>query len=215
MFPDPDAFNPCRWIDPSFPTYKEPLTQFPSIINMSQFGYGRRVCQGMTVTEADLIAGIGSIAWLFNISKEPKTRKIMMNEKASISMEELVTGLSDHSSSDGEYDEEEKDIPAVIGAFPPQTVEERREQFWKEQRDLEEKRAEKKKEEEDPTLMFSTLLIAKPLPFNFELTVRDEARRAIVESQFREKLAEGEFAPPRQYWGKNSGQPSQFGWVPV
>jgi len=182
---------------------------------MSQFGYGRRTCQGQTVTEADLIAGIGSIAWLFNISKEPrqeKARKIMMNEKASISMEELVTGLSDHSS-DGGSDEDE--IPLVIGAFPPLTAEERREQFWKQQQEMQKSREKQDQMEEDPTLNFSTLLIAKPLPFKFELTVRNDERRELVEALFSEKKAEGEFVESKQYWGEKSGQPGEFGWVKV
>jgi hypothetical protein len=216
MYPDPEAFNPMRWIDSKFPTYKEPLTQYPTIVNMSQFGYGRRTCLGQTVTESDLIAGIGSIAWLFNISKESrkeKVRKLMINEKASISMEELVTGLSDHSSSDGGYDDDEDDIPTVIGAFPQQTAEERKEEFWRAQKEIEER--QKSKEEEDPTLCFSKLLIAKPLPFKFELSVRNEKRAEHVETLFREKVSAGEFIAPQQYWGENSGQPSQFGWVPV
>jgi hypothetical protein len=205
-----------RWIDSKFPTYKEPLTQYPTIINMSQFGYGRRTCLGQTVTEADLIAGIGSIAWLFTISKEPrkeKVRKIMMNEKASISMEELVTGLSDHSSLDGDDSDDGDDIPTVIGAFPPPTAEERKEEFWRAQKEIEER--QNSKAEEDPTLCFSTLLIAKPLPFKFELSVRNEKRAEHVESLFQEKVQAGEFISPRKYWGDNSGQPSQFGWVPV
>jgi hypothetical protein len=184
---------------------------------MSQFGYGRRTCLGMTVTESDLIAGIGSIAWLFNISKESpkeKVRKLMTNEKASISMEELITGLSDHSSSDGEYDDDEDDIPTVIGAFPPPTAEERKEEFWRAQKEIEE-RSRQSETEEDPTLIFSKLLIAKPLPFKFELSVRDEKRAEHVETLFREKVSAGEFPAPRNYWGAGSGQPSQFGWVPV
>jgi hypothetical protein len=216
MYPDPELFNPMRWLDPKYPTFKEPLTQFPSIINMSQFGYGRRTCQGQTVTESDLVAGIGSIAWLFNIQKNsrPKSmRRIMMNEKASISMEELTTGLSAHSS-DGE-DDDEDEVPAVVGAFPPPTAEERRENFWQQQRELQERRQRKKNQEIDPTMDFSTLLIAKPLPFKFELTVRDEVRRELVETLFSEKLAEGEFVEERQYWGEKSSQPSQFGWVTV
>jgi hypothetical protein len=185
---------------------------------MSQFGYGRRTCQGQTVTESDLIAGIGSIAWLFNISKEhrqEKVRKIMQNEKASISMEELVTGLSEHSSSEDEQDDDEDDIPTVIGAFPAPTAEERKEEFWRAQKELEMRREKSKKDEEDPTLIFSTLLIAKPLPFKFELSVRSEKRAEHVETLFREKVSAGEFPAPRKYWGENSGQPSQFGWVPV
>src|ERR1700753_1771384 len=73
IFPAPETFNPLRWLEPEYPTYKEPLTQYPNILNMTQFGYGRRTCQGQTVTEADLLVGIGSIAWLFNISKNAQS----------------------------------------------------------------------------------------------------------------------------------------------
>jgi hypothetical protein len=70
MFPDPEAYNPMRWLDPSYPTFKEDLTVNPTITNYSQFGYGRRVCQGQGVTEADMFVGVGAMAWLFNIAKE-------------------------------------------------------------------------------------------------------------------------------------------------
>ena len=70
MFPDPEAYNPMRWLDPAYPTFKEDLTVYPTITGYSQFGYGRRVCQGQEVTEADMFVGIGSMAWLFNISKD-------------------------------------------------------------------------------------------------------------------------------------------------
>lgn len=68
-YPLPDAYNPDRWMDPSFPTYQEPLSRYPTICQYSQFGYGRRTCQGQEVTEADLFCGIGAMAWGFDISK--------------------------------------------------------------------------------------------------------------------------------------------------
>ncbi|KAI6995696.1 cytochrome P450 [Hortaea werneckii] len=67
VFLEPDEWNPLRWLDAEFPTYQEPLTKFPTITEYSQFGYGRRTCQGMGVTEADLFVGIGSVAWLFSM----------------------------------------------------------------------------------------------------------------------------------------------------
>ncbi|KAI9702672.1 MAG: hypothetical protein M1820_006056 [Bogoriella megaspora] len=70
MFPDPEAYNPMRWLDPAYPTFKEDSTVNPTITNYSQFGYGRRVCQGMGVTEADMFVGVGAMAWLFHIAKE-------------------------------------------------------------------------------------------------------------------------------------------------
>ncbi|TLD38345.1 cytochrome P450 [Venturia nashicola] len=242
IYPDPEAFNPLRWIDPSYPTFKGPLTHYPSIINMSQFGYGRRTCQGMTVTEADLIAGIGSIAWLFDISKQTpgekrheRARSIMMNLKATISNEELVTGMSEHSNDDDDNNDDDDDDDDMddddddvddddvdggksggydglkIGAFPAPTAAERIEEFEEMRR--RESEGSKKVDKQDPTLRFSKLLIAKPTPFRFHMSVRSEKRAQLVQELFAEKVAEGEFPGARTYWGEKSGQPAEFGWV--
>ena len=164
---------------------------------MTQFGYGRRTCQGQTVTEADHIAGIGAIAWLFDIKKsykDPQIRKVMLNEKASISEEELITGLSDYST-----DDEDDDIPNTpIGAFPLPLIEEIREEAVRKIRKLREQR-EIQARDEDPTLTFSTLLIAKPLPFQFSLQARDEKRAEVVRNLFEERKAEGHFSDSKDY----------------
>jgi hypothetical protein len=176
---------------------------------MTQFGYGRRTCQGQTVTEADLIAGIGSMAWLFDISKEPKEHKKVGNLKTSISQEELIMGLSEHSHED------EYEVPLTsIGAYPAPDPEERRQTYF---RDAEKKKrtGEEKAQKEDPTLAFSTLLIAKPLPFTFSITPRCEKRAQMVRELYEEKKAQGEFVESRSYWGKESGEGKEFGWVPV
>ena len=162
---------------------------------MTQFGYGRRTCQGQTVTEADLIAGIGAVAWLFDIQKEPKessARSIMLNEKASISEEEMLTGLSEHSSDD------EEDLPCnPSGPWPLPQIEELRNNTV---RKIRQKREQaQKKSKEDETLIFSTLLIAKPLPFKFRLAVRDEKRAQLVQCLFEDKIAQGDFAGPKEY----------------
>lgn len=66
MYPDPETFNPDRWLSPAFPTtYREPLTQHPSLAGYSQFGFGRRVCQGVPVVEQDLFLAVGGMAWAF------------------------------------------------------------------------------------------------------------------------------------------------------
>ena len=184
MFPDPENFNPLRWVEPGWPTFQEPLTKYPTIINCTQFGYGRRVCQGQTVADEDLLIGIGSIAWMFNMSKEqpdtpspcPQVLMLGMNEKASISQEELSTG-----------GEEPQTKP--LSKFDPKNI--------------------------DPTLDFSTLLIAKPLPFKFQLKPRDEDRVRLVQDQFQEGLKRGEYKESREYWGENQGRDQPLGWGKV
>lgn len=72
---------------------------------MSQFGYGRRTCQGQTVTEADLFVGIGSIAWMFDIFQEelsngPAIKSDIRSDAGSdISKRTAIAGmLSPHDS---------------------------------------------------------------------------------------------------------------------
>lgn len=70
MYPDPEEFMPSRWLDPKFPTYREPLTQYPNLSGFSQFGFGRRTCQGVPIVEQDLFLTIGGMAWALNIQKK-------------------------------------------------------------------------------------------------------------------------------------------------
>lgn len=213
---------------------------------MSQFGYGRRTCQGQTVTEADLLVGIGSIAWLFNISKErdmpiecetelPPTpvslpsepfdaemkedflnkqsalgRSLSFNEKVTISDEELLVGLSPDSAEDGETDL----APHMPCSFPPPTEEELSEKCMN-GTNKEENEEKQTRKEDDPTLVYSTLLIAKPLPFKFDLSVRDRSRAEKVMGEFVQKKLEGEFLPSREYWGPNQGAGKELGWGKV
>jgi len=59
VYPDVDNFRPERWIDPSFPTtYREPLTQYPTLRGHHQFGHGRRTCLGIDIIEHELFLAI-------------------------------------------------------------------------------------------------------------------------------------------------------------
>ncbi|KAF5528007.1 Cytochrome P450 monooxygenase psoD [Colletotrichum aenigma] len=69
QYPDPEVFNPDRWLDPSFPTYKEPLTQYPNLQNYSAFGHGRRICQGINIAERSLNLKIAMLAWGCNVTR--------------------------------------------------------------------------------------------------------------------------------------------------
>ena len=74
-YPDPDSFRPERWFKPGWPTYQEPLTQYPTIKGMTSFGWGQRQCLGQTLTHDELIVACGALAWAFNLraKKDPLT----------------------------------------------------------------------------------------------------------------------------------------------
>lgn len=110
-YPDPEAFRPERWLDPSFPSYREPLTEFPNLKNYHQFGYGRRTCQGVEIVDQELFIVMSGMAWAFNIQKK-------------------------------------KDASGNEVKVP-----------WNK---------------------YTSLLIAKPDPFEFDLTVRSEDKRKII-----------------------------------
>jgi len=223
MFPDPESFNPLRWVEPGWPTYQEPLTQFPTVINCSQFGYGRRTCQGQTVADEDMFIGIGSIAWLFNIAKgsedtsgsipdldvvadpeKVESHSIGINEQASISQEELNTGSEEPKSPTMEDTILSKF--SYPGSFPADIKESIKQVMEKP------KQAANKL---DPTLDFSTLLIAKPQPFKFSLKPRDTVRAERVRALFSEGVEKGEYSDSREYWGENQGKGKPLGWSKV
>lgn len=70
LYPEPERFNPARWLTPGYPTYREPLTKFPSLQNYSAFGFGRRICPGMNIAERSLYILTARIAWAFEFSKK-------------------------------------------------------------------------------------------------------------------------------------------------
>jgi len=245
MFPDPESFNPLRWLEPSYPTYQEPLTQYPTIINCTQFGYGRRVCQGQTVADEDLLIGIGSIAWLFDISKHTneaetescsdsgydsqseteeiseKESLIHSNKEATISSEELNTGIEITAS----FHNEKSYKYTHPGAWPADPLEEQLMDVDKRRGSVDSQRrqpkpklptkAKKGADTIDPTLDFTTLLIAKPVPFEFNLKVRDEARAQSVRQLFEDGKNKGEYKNSRGFWGEDQGKNKELGWGKV
>ncbi|KAF7197197.1 Cytochrome P450 monooxygenase [Pseudocercospora fuligena] len=332
VFPEPDTWNPLRWLDSKFPTYQEPLTQFPTITQYSQFGYGRRICQGMGVAEADLFVGLGSVAWLFSVSKEqhdagpdaeagssrndcssahalqecatpPKFANLANDSAISLhDMEVLtkqansMTGLSTSSnagqhqgpraprsesfssSSDAmsvlDFGSEVEDLelepvgtPSHYAALWSKAVLKCRLTSTESKRitvttvldtcDLPALNAETCQEadvpsqksssttmlaslwtfatkfnpvsrsrrqttvpaspdvDNDPTFNFSTLLIAKPLPFKFDLRVRNQARAEQVTRAFLEQKAKGEFQEERVFWKNNNQGDAEVGWGKV
>jgi hypothetical protein len=69
-YPSPETFNPARWLDPSFPTYKAPLTDFPTIKGHHGFGYGRRACVGQDLVHAELLLACGALLQGFEIVRQ-------------------------------------------------------------------------------------------------------------------------------------------------
>ncbi|KAK5043488.1 hypothetical protein LTR84_011957 [Exophiala bonariae] len=69
LYPDPDNYNPERWLNPKYPTYKEPLTIHPNLQNFSCFGFGRRICPGQNIAERSLFILVARIMWTCKISK--------------------------------------------------------------------------------------------------------------------------------------------------
>lgn len=69
-YPDPENFRPERWLEAGWPTFQTPLTQFPTIMGMSSFGWGQRQCLGMSVTRDELIVACGGLLWGYNLIKK-------------------------------------------------------------------------------------------------------------------------------------------------
>ncbi|KAJ7151109.1 cytochrome P450 [Mycena filopes] len=65
VFPDPEQFNPQRWITPDGNAIREDLKVF-------QFGFGRRVCPGSHVANKSLFINTALLLWAFRISQDPK-----------------------------------------------------------------------------------------------------------------------------------------------
>ncbi|EXJ92987.1 hypothetical protein A1O3_01543 [Capronia epimyces CBS 606.96] len=71
LYPDPETFNPERWLSPQYPTYRAPLSKFPNLQNFSAFGFGRRICPGMNIAENSLHLLVARMAWGVHVSKRP------------------------------------------------------------------------------------------------------------------------------------------------
>ncbi|KAH7341217.1 cytochrome P450 [Pyrenochaeta sp. MPI-SDFR-AT-0127] len=79
LYPDPDSFNPDRWLNPKYPTFREPLNQYPNCQNYSVFGFGRRLCPGSNIAERSLNIIVARLSWACNIakSKDPNTGELI------------------------------------------------------------------------------------------------------------------------------------------
>jgi hypothetical protein len=76
-YPDPDNYHPERYLEPSWPTYREPLTMYPTVKGLSSFGWGQRACLGQSITQDELLLACGALCWAFDMKKkvDPITRR--------------------------------------------------------------------------------------------------------------------------------------------
>ncbi|KAJ7484706.1 cytochrome P450 [Mycena latifolia] len=65
IFPDPERFDPQRWVTPDGSAIHEDLKVF-------QFGFGRRVCPGSHVANKSLYINTALLLWAFRISQDSK-----------------------------------------------------------------------------------------------------------------------------------------------
>lgn len=69
-YPDPETYNPARFLDPKYPTYQEPLSRYPNFregAGMHTFGWGRRTCLGQTIVDDELFGSGAGVLWAFNM----------------------------------------------------------------------------------------------------------------------------------------------------
>jgi cytochrome P450 len=90
-YPDPDNFRPERWLEPDWPTYKEPLTEFPTIKGMSSFGWGIRTCLGQTLSQDELLLICGGLVWAFDLKHKVDPVTGVKIEVPTDSTSEVIT----------------------------------------------------------------------------------------------------------------------------
>ena len=171
------------------------------------------------MTDEDLLIGIGSIAWMFDISKSPEDDASIldatepkiefglgMNEKATISNEELNAGVETMGATMEDKILTKYSYPGTVTIGKEKS----QQSVYKplEWGDITQK-------PEDPTLDYSILLIAKPIPFDFRLRPRDTKRAGRVRDLFREGAEHGDYTNTREYWGPNQGRDQALGWSKV
>ncbi|KAI4611747.1 hypothetical protein J4E83_007998 [Alternaria metachromatica] len=66
----PSVYDPSRWLDPSSPNFKSPLTEYPRLKGHHIFGRGKRVCPGQDLAEAELLVFCGNLVKNFELGKK-------------------------------------------------------------------------------------------------------------------------------------------------
>lgn len=197
------------------------------------------------MTEADLFVGIGCMAWMFQMSRGdevPRTTTIQtpLSENNPIIQRPLTPPSDmDESDDDGRHDTSVHATPFTPTKFPadiltpPPSRRASRDSSPKAMPSVEGytqsgpqpcssgSHEDAVAESEQPrglhpsTLNFTKLLIAKPLPFDLRLTVRDPIKAAGVLDQYARLRDEGEFPDEECFWTGGVEGDQQFGWGKV
>lgn len=61
IYPDAEIYNPARWLDEKYPTFRGPATEHPQLPGHHIFGRGRRMCPGQNMAQAELLVLCGNI----------------------------------------------------------------------------------------------------------------------------------------------------------
>lgn len=82
LYPDPENYRPERWLEPTWPSYQEPLTKYPNFRDgkaMHTFGWGRRTCLGQTIADDELFVAGANVCWGFDLGRKrcPRTGEVV------------------------------------------------------------------------------------------------------------------------------------------
>jgi hypothetical protein len=160
-----------------------------------------------------MFIGIGSIAWLFNISK-PQQQQPQGKPKPTIPKKPVhLTGISRNRTISNEELNAGLTTPFPLSEKPSTELERPARPFPPPHKPLE--WGDVTQKPADPTLDYSILLIAKPLPFKFDMAPRDAERACRIRELYAEEVQKGQFAKAREYWGANQGRGESLGWSKV
>ena len=185
----------------------------------SQFGYGRRICMGQSIAEADMFVGIASVAWLFHLSKDFSAEMRSARKNTEASTGKKLSRLFGLNGSNVDVSSKHTQSVTINPLDNKSLVEPR----TSKQNHLIGAYANTNKistepvipldndASTDPTLRFSHLLIAKPIPFQFNLQIRNPARAEQIQREYQAKTEKGEFPEERKYWENEA----YLGWGKV
>ena len=191
----------------------------------SQFGYGRRVCMGQGIAEADMFVGIAGMAWLFHLSKDFSSEIRSAQENADASTGKKLSRWFGYNKNNLNSSPKHTEPATIISTQIPAPTDNKPlvEPYNAEKNPILGRNAKTNNipiepivpldndASTDPTLRFSHLLIAKPSPFQFDLQVRNQARAEQIQREYQAKLEKGVFPKERKYW-ENEGY---LGWGKV